>query len=186
MYKRFKDICAKSLLTILIQCSISIPPENVREPKVFLRFQGVKKRNILIERVNDFGNALQSVYWHANVPTDPVFDSRSYKKFSMKTFFPNILLVLMNTLTLNLTLELEHWAKLVKFVLVLQLTTKKLLVLCSDLQTIYWKNYQFFLKHQVISKSVCDLSNLLQKMWCGHLVFPEYSTNISNIITFRE
>ena len=55
----------------------------------------------------------------------------------MKTFFPNILLVLMNTLTLNLTLELEHWAKLVKFVLVFQLTTKKLLVLCSDLQTIY-------------------------------------------------
>ena len=39
------------LLLILVQCHISIPPENVRKPMVFWHFQGVKKCDIGLKSV---------------------------------------------------------------------------------------------------------------------------------------
>ena len=42
------------LQPILSQCSISIPPENVRKPEVFWCFQGVHKLNIGLMLISDF------------------------------------------------------------------------------------------------------------------------------------
>ena len=41
----------KTLLTHFSQCSISMPPENVKKPKVFWWLQGVQKRNTGIKLI---------------------------------------------------------------------------------------------------------------------------------------